>query len=118
MAALFPVFAILVLIFTFYTIGLNGVIMAMIVGAIGFALGSIANNGWAIFGAILGVLIVIASHNKENLKFAAPLIPMMISGAVGFLIGSFLSPGWAIFGVALGALIGIQIFREMKKQSK
>ena len=29
----------------------------LIAGGIGYALGSIASSGWAIFGAILGVLI-------------------------------------------------------------
>jgi len=40
--------------------GLNGIIIALIGGGIGYALGSLANIGWGIFGAVLGALIGIS----------------------------------------------------------
>ncbi len=38
--------------------GLGGIIVALIGGGIGFALGNLASQGWSIFGAVLGVLIL------------------------------------------------------------
>jgi hypothetical protein len=45
-------------------VGLKNVIVALITGGIGFALGDLAGTGWAIFGAILGALIGVAGANQ------------------------------------------------------
>ena len=52
----------------FASVGLGGVNMAMITGAIGFALGSIGGGGWAIFGALLGGLIGVAGYLEQRKK--------------------------------------------------
>ncbi len=41
----------------FQEVGIKGVIVGLIGGGLGFAIGSIANIGWSIFGAVLGGLI-------------------------------------------------------------
>lgn len=52
------------LIFLFW-LGLTGAITLLVTGGIGYALGSIASNGWAIFGTILGLLIGFAAISKR-----------------------------------------------------
>lgn len=44
--------------------GLNCIIIALIGGGIGYALGSLANIGWGIFGAVLGALIGISVKKR------------------------------------------------------
>jgi hypothetical protein len=44
--------------------GIGIIIFALIGGGIGFALGNLASQGWAIFGAVLGVLMAIAAKNE------------------------------------------------------
>jgi len=48
--------------------GLYGIIFALIGGGTGFALGSLANIGWGIFGAVLGALIAIAVKKQFTFK--------------------------------------------------
>jgi membrane protein DedA with SNARE-associated domain len=45
-------------------VGVKNVIVALITGGIGFALGDLAGTGWAIFGAILGALVGVAGANQ------------------------------------------------------
>lgn len=49
------------------SVGISGIIGMMILGGVGFAIGSSVSEGWAIFGAILGGLIGIGiSLNLRN----------------------------------------------------
>lgn len=41
-------------------VGITGLILAMIGGGVGFAVGSVAGFGWDIYGAVLGTLIGLA----------------------------------------------------------
>lgn len=57
------VLSVVVLVLTlcaFASIGLVGVIAMLVGGAIGFAIGSMAGGGWAVFGALLGGLVGVA----------------------------------------------------------
>lgn len=64
MGALIGFFVILLAIGMLAQVGIKNVIIALITGGIGFALGDLAGTGWAIFGAILGALIGIAGANQ------------------------------------------------------
>ncbi|MBV5340708.1 MAG: hypothetical protein J0665_14325 [Deltaproteobacteria bacterium] len=44
--------------------GLNCIIITLIGGGAGYALGSLANIGWGIFGAVLGALISVAIEKR------------------------------------------------------
>lgn len=50
----------------FSAIGMEGLIALLIGGGIGFAIGSTANLGWSIFGAVLGGLIGAYLVYKNN----------------------------------------------------
>lgn len=50
----------------FKSIGLGGVIIMMITGGVGFAVGSVFETGWAVFGAILGGLLGIYGSYRNR----------------------------------------------------
>lgn len=61
--------ALLVVVSVLGMVGLNGLIAMLIVGGIGFAIGGMAGQGWAVFGAILGGLMgisTIVSDRRSN----------------------------------------------------
>jgi hypothetical protein len=57
MAAIVAIVGIFVAIAAFGSLGLGGTITLVAGGGIGFAIGSIFNFGWSIFGAVIGGLI-------------------------------------------------------------
>jgi hypothetical protein len=87
----------------------NHFIAALILGAILYVVGSQENEFWAIYGAVLGFLLVT---KKPKIIF-----PVVIGGAGSFLGGKLgLRIEWAIFGAILGGLIGFQIGRLFNKE--
>lgn len=61
------VIGIVILLMVLAMLGIEGLIAAMILGAIGFVIGGFAGEGWAIYGAILGALIAAGAvfQNKS-----------------------------------------------------
>lgn len=52
----------------FGMLGLQGLILMMVVGGIGFAIGNLAGFGWGIFGAVLGGLIGLSGTAQNKSK--------------------------------------------------
>ena len=67
-AMIFEIIGIIMIILSIFVIvkeHAEFLLVILIAGGVGYALGSIASSGWAIFGAILGVLIGLIGA-KEN----------------------------------------------------
>lgn len=47
-------------------LGFEGLIAAMVLGAIGYVVGGFAGEGWAIYGAILGALVAASAVFKNK----------------------------------------------------
>jgi len=68
------IFIIVICVVIFF-LKLNGLITVLILGGLGVALGSIASDGWAIYGGLIGGLIGISimvnrSKSQKNSLFS------------------------------------------------
>ena len=94
---------------------IEGLIITMISGGIGFGLASSIDKDFGILGAILGVLITVIyrmSKSDEGFAIIVFIITLILGGGFGFLLGSLASYGWGIFGAVLGVLLAIKSLKS------
>jgi hypothetical protein len=103
-------------------LGINGLIIALVVGGISFGLGHLIGKWWDIVAAVLvtsvTVILLTGTYKEVQPTLIFLLKSLFLFGLckLGLFLGGRFSSGWENYGLALGFLIAVAILKLGKSK--